>query len=100
MRELGCEDEMRELLAKLKLTAFVELHEIISQALTLEFLPTLSIKKDHSLSFTLNDEDKTLTLAQLGEALKLPHVGHYVYEDEPEFDEYSAWKELIGEGKF
>ena len=74
---------MRELLAKLKLTEFVGLHEITSQALTLEFLSILSIGKDHSLSFILNDEDKTLAIAQLGKALKLPTVGHYLYKDEP-----------------
>ena len=61
MRELGYENEIKELLDKMKSKEFVKIHEETSVDLTLEFLSTLKVEKDHSLSFRLCDEEKTLT---------------------------------------
>ena len=100
MKILGYEDKMVDLLEKMKLRGFVELHDITSPSLTLEFMSTLKLNKDNSLSFRLCNHDKTLSLDQLGEALRLSIIGHCAYKDEPLFDEHKAWLDLTGENKF
>ena len=45
VRDLGYEDKMKVLLYKMKLKEFVELHEVTSSILTLEFLSNLRVKR-------------------------------------------------------
>ena len=61
VRELGYEEEMKSLLNAMNLRDFVNLHDLTSPPITLEFLSTLQVDSNHSLSFDLQDEQYTLS---------------------------------------
>ena len=63
---------MKSLLNAMNLRDFIDLHDLTSPPITLEFLSILQIDSNHSLSFYLQDEQYTLLNQQLGEALKHP----------------------------
>ena len=49
--ELGYEQEMKSLFNAMNLRDFVDLHDLTSPPITLEFLSTLQVDSNHSLSF-------------------------------------------------
>ena len=100
VRELGYEEEMKSLLNAMNLRDFVDLHDQTSPSITLEFLSTLQVDSNHSLSFHLQDEQYTLSNRQLGEALKLPIDDFYGFKEDRSFNEHVAWKDLTGENRF
>ena len=65
MRELGYEEEMKSLLNAMNLRDFVNLHDLTSPPITVDFLSTIQIDSNHSLSFRLQDEQYPLSNQQL-----------------------------------